>query len=82
MLSLKKTINSGCNVCITNSLCPYHRFLWDKCKDLQRKGLISQVFRLAAFVTIKVRENGSPVKIFHESDLLMYQDVSSAVPED
>ena len=41
-----------------NSLCPYYRFLWGKCKDLQRKDLINQVFSLGAVVTIKVRENG------------------------
>ena len=81
MLRLKKSINSRCNVYITNSLCHYYRFLLGKCKDLQIKGLISQVFRLAAFVTIKVRENGSPVKIFNESDLLMYQNMFAAVPK-
>ena len=29
---------------VTHLLCPYYRFLWGKCKDLQRKGRISQVF--------------------------------------
>ena len=58
MLRLKKSINSRSNVYITNSLCPYYRFLWGKCKDLQRKDLINQVFSLGAVVTIKVRENG------------------------
>ena len=58
MLCLKKSINSRSNVYITNSLCPYYRFLRGKCKDLQRKGLINQVFGLGVVVTIKVRENG------------------------
>ena len=52
MLRLKKSINSHSNTYITNSLCPYYRFLWGKCKDLQRKGLINQVFCLGAVVTI------------------------------
>ena len=43
-LRLKKSINSPSNVYITNSLCPYYRFLLGKCKDLQKKGLINQVF--------------------------------------
>ena len=53
MLRLKKSINSCSNIYITNSLCPYYRLLWGKCKDLQRKGLISQVFCLGAVVTLK-----------------------------
>ena len=81
MLRLKKSINSCSNVYITNSLCPYYQFLWGKCKDLQRKGLINQVFCLGAVVTIKVRENGPPIKIFHENDLLVYQEMTRAVPE-
>ena len=80
MLRLKKSINSRSNVYITNSLCPYYRFLWGKCKDLQ-KGLINQVFCFGAVVNIKVRENGSPVKIFHESSLLVYQNMSATVTE-
>ena len=77
MLHIKKSINS----CSSNSLCPYYPFLLGKCKEQQRKGLINQVFCLGAIVTIKVRENGPPVKIFHESDLLVYQDISVALPE-
>ena len=63
MLCLKKSINSCNNIHITNSLCPYYCFLWGKCKDQQRKGLINQVFCLSAVATIKVSENGSPIKI-------------------
>ena len=81
MLRLKKSINLCSNVYITNSLCPYYQFLWGKCKDLQRKSLINQVFCLGAVVTIKVRENGPPIKIFHENDLLVYQEMTRAVPE-
>ena len=43
MLQRKKDINSKNKVFVTHSLCPY-RFLLGKCKDLQRKGRISQVF--------------------------------------
>ena len=81
MLHFKKSINLCSNIYITNSLCPYYRFLWGKCKDLQRKGLINQVFCLGAVVTIKVRENGPPIKIFHENDLLVYQEMTGVVPE-
>ena len=42
MLQRKKDINSKNKVFVTHSLCPYYRFLWGKCKDLQSKGRISQ----------------------------------------
>ena len=47
VLRLKKIISSRSKVFISNSLCPYYRFLWDKCKELQRRGIFSQVFFLA-----------------------------------
>ena len=64
MLCLKKSINLGSNVYIINSLGAYYCFLWGKCEDLQRKGLINQVFCISAVVTVKVRENGPRIKIF------------------
>ena len=71
MLRLKKIISSRSKVFIPNSLCPYHHYLWDKCKDFQRRGIFNQVFCLGAVVTKKVSENGPPVKIYHENDLKM-----------
>ena len=47
VLLLKKIISSRSKVFISNSLCPYYRYLWDKCKELQRRGIFSQVFFLA-----------------------------------
>ena len=80
-LRLKKSINSHNKVYITNFICLYYRFLWDKCKDPQRKGLINQVFCFVAVVTIKVRKNGPTIKTFHESDLLVYKEMSAAISE-
>ena len=74
MLQRKKDINSKNKVFVTHSLCPYYRFLWGKCKDLQRKGRISQVFCLGAVVTIRVTENSPAIKILHERDLMVYQE--------
>ena len=73
ILQQKKDINSKNKVFVTNSLCPYYCFLWGKCKDLQRKGRISQVFCLGAVVTIRVTENSPAIKILHERDLMVYQ---------
>ena len=69
MLQLKKIISSRSKVFISNSQCPYYRYLWGKCKDLQRRGIFNHVLCLGAVVTIKVSENGPPVKIYNENDL-------------
>ena len=74
MLQRNKDINSKNKVFVTHSLCLYYRFLWGKCKDLQRKGRISQVFCLGANVTIRVTENSPAIKILHERDLMVYQE--------
>ena len=49
-------------------LCPYYRYIWGKCKDLQRQGNIHHVFCLGGIVSIKLSENGSPVKLLHISE--------------
>ena len=41
MLQRKKDINQKSKVFVSHSLCPYYRFLWGKCKELQRKGCIT-----------------------------------------
>ena len=69
MLQLKKIISSRSKVFISHSQCPYYRYLWGKCKDLQRRGIFNHVLCLGAVVTIKVSENGPPVKIYNENDL-------------
>ena len=76
----KKDINSKNKVFVTHSLCPYYRFLWGKCKDLQRKGRISQVFCLGAVGTIRVTENSPAIKILHERDLMVYQECPPPLP--
>ena len=52
------------------SLCRYYRYIWDKCKDLQRRGKIDQVFCLGGTIAVKVTERNSATKIFHEFDIL------------
>ena len=79
VLRLKKIISSRSKIFISNSLCPYHRYLWGKCRYLQRRGIFNQIFCLGAVVTINVRENGPLVKIYHENDLKIYQIDSNAV---
>ena len=70
---LKKIISSCSKFFIFNFSCPYYCFLWGKCKDLQWRGVINQIFCLAAVVIIKVSENEFTVKIYYENDLKVYQ---------
>ena len=44
ILQRKKDINKKSKMFISHSLCPYYRFLCGKCKELQRKGQVNQVF--------------------------------------
>ena len=57
MLRSKKSISSNSKVYINNSLCPYYRYIWCKCKDLQGKGKVNQIFCFGAVVTIRITEN-------------------------
>ena len=56
-------------VFVSASLCPYCRFIWGKCKDLQRQEKFHHVFCLGGIVCIKLSENRSPVKLHHISDI-------------
>ena len=55
-------------VFVSVSLSPY-RFIWGKCKDLQRQRKVHHVFCLGGIVIIKLSENGSPIKLHHISDI-------------
>ena len=57
-------------VFVSVSLCPYYRYIWDKCKDLQRRGEIYQVFCLGGTIEIKVTKPSTAREILHECDLL------------
>ena len=67
-------INIPSKVFMSVSLCPYYRFIWGKCKDLQRRGKIHQVFCLGATVPVKLSESGNPLKIYHVADIPNFND--------
>ena len=60
ILQLKKMISSRSKVFISNSLCPYYRYLQ---ASVKKRYLQSRFFCLGAVVTIKANENGLPVRI-------------------
>ena len=56
------------------SLCPCYWFIWGKCKDLQRRVKIHQVFCLGGTVSVKLSESGNPLKISHVTDIPTFND--------
>ena len=70
----KKDINQKSKVFVSHSLCRYYQFLWGKCKELQRKGQINQVFCLGDIVMVRITENSPAIRILHEKDLVVCQE--------
>ena len=54
---------------LRSCLCPYYRCLWGQCNDLQRRSMIHHVCCLGTVVAIKLTEQSSQLKIYHESDI-------------
>ena len=66
---------------VSVSLCPYYRYIWGKCKDLQRQGQVNHVFCLGGVVCIKLSENGSPIKLYHMNNIPDFPSQSSVENE-
>ena len=54
---------------INESLCPYYRLLWSKCKDLLNRNKIYRFWTSIGTVRVKVNEHSDPITIQHEDDL-------------
>ena len=54
---------------VSVSLCPYYRYIWGKCKDLQRQGKVHHFFCQGGIACINLSEDGSPVKLHHISGI-------------
>ena len=67
-------INIPSKIFLSVSLCPYYRFIWGKCKDLQRRGKIHQVFCLGGTVSVKLSDIRNSVKIYHVADIPTFND--------
>ena len=67
-------INTSSKIFVSVSLCRYYRFIWDKCKDLQRRGKIHQVLCLGGTVSVKLFEIGNPLKTSHVTDIPTFND--------
>ena len=67
-------LNVHGKIFVSVSLCPYYRYIWGKRKDLQRRGKMYQVFCLGGTIAVKVTECSSARKIFHECDILDFDN--------
>ena len=85
LLRDKKQISSKCfnrfnvpnKVFVSVFLCSYYRYVWGRCKYLQNKDQVNHVFCLGGVVCIKLSENGSPIKLYHMTDILDFHSESS-----
>ena len=54
---------------LNESLCPYYRGIWGKCKGLLSEKLISRLWTYNGAVTIKISEDSDRLGITHDTDL-------------
>ena len=59
---------------VSVSLCLYYQFIWGKCKDLQRRGRIHQLFCLGGTVSVKLSKSRNPVKNCHVTYVPTFND--------
>ena len=59
-------------------LCPYYRYLWGQCKDLQHRKMMHHVFCLGSVVAINLTDQSLPLKIYQNSDIPYSQSDSIA----
>ena len=57
------------SIYLNDSLCPYYRGLYGKCKSLYREKLIHGFWSFNGTIKIKVTENDAPKSITHDLDL-------------
>ena len=64
------------NKVISVYFCPYYRYIWGKCKDLQRQGQVNHVFNLGNVVCIKLSEKLVQLNCTITSDIPDFQSKS------
>ena len=74
MFQHKKDVNKKSKVFLRHSLCLYYQFLWGKCKELQRKDWVDQVFCLGAVIAVGITQNSPTNNILQKRDLMVRQE--------
>ena len=65
----KYGLNDGSRVYINESLCPYYRGLWGKCKGLLQDKVKAYFYTINAILRVKKSEQDKPIIITHDEDL-------------
>ena len=72
----KLSFTEGTKIFINESLCPYYRGIWNKCKKLRGNQKLHQFYTINGVVRVKLEENGTPKSITHMLDLLnLFPDI-------
>ena len=66
----KLSFTEGTKIFINESLCPYYRGIWNKCKKLRANQKLHQFYTINGIVRVKLEENGPPKSITHMLDLV------------
>ena len=72
-------LNINNKVYVNPYLCPYYRYLWGWCKDLQYRKMTHHAFCLESVVAIKLTHQPLSLKIYHDSDIPY--NWSDSIPE-
>ena len=70
----KFDFNAGVKLYINESLCPYYRGLWGKCKKLWLDKIIFSFYTINGILRIKMSEQDSTIAITHNEDLWQFQE--------
>ena len=72
----KLSFSEGTKIFINESLCPYYRATWNKCKKLRANKKLHQFYTINGIVRVKLEENGPPKSITHMLDLVnLFPDI-------
>ena len=70
----KFDFNAGVKLYINESLCPYYRGLWGKCKKLWLDKVIFSFYTINGILRIKKCERDRAIPITHDEDLWQFQE--------
>ena len=59
----------GTKIFINESLCPYYRGIWSKCKKLMDKQKLYQYYTINGLIRLRIEESGQAKTITHMVDL-------------
>ena len=65
----KFDFNAGVNLYTDESLCPFHKRLWEKCKRLWLNKVIFLFYTINGILRIKKSERDSAIALTHDEDL-------------